>query len=30
MKTILFAWHEDTEAIGPTTASDYLATRKQK
>jgi hypothetical protein len=26
----MFAWHEDTEAIGPTTATDYLATRKQK
>ncbi|HEX7013035.1 MAG TPA: hypothetical protein VF161_09815 [Steroidobacteraceae bacterium] len=25
---LMFAWHEDTEAIRPTTAIDYLATRK--
>lgn len=25
-----YAWHEDTEALGPTSATDYLATRKQK
>lgn len=25
-----FAWHEDTEALGPTSATDYLATRKKK
>jgi hypothetical protein len=24
-----FAWHEDTSALGPTTATDYLATRKK-
>lgn len=26
----MFASHEDTEALGPTTATDYLATRKPK
>lgn len=24
-----FAWHEDSSALGPTTATDYLATRKK-
>lgn len=25
-----FAWHEDTSALGPTTATEYLATRKKR